>query len=302
MRPDSFLELQEISNILQNFANATSLAVVLVDIEGCQVFSSFNFTNFCSKVCQNPSLHERCKNSGHCAGLKASRENKLHVYRCYAGLMNFSMPLEIDDHLVGFVLCGQARIKNASNLEDCQPADKEWMKNSDVVEDYEQIPIIDYSKLFSAANLLKRLVNIYLKKSTDFVTINDTHHSKQLIPSHDSSHSYDIKIKKVVRYIEAHYFEDITLVDAADHVFLSPHYLSKLFKKEIGIGFNQYINQQRLQGAKKMLQYSDWSIARIAHNLGYSCSSYFCKVFRNTYGITPQYFRNSILEEQQTLR
>ncbi|MDV7103688.1 PocR ligand-binding domain-containing protein [Vibrio sp. TH_r3] len=299
MKSDSFLESQGINKILEDFANATGLAVVLVDIEGREVSASFNFTDFCLKIRQNPDLHERCKSSDRCGGLEASKENKPCVYRCHAGLIDFSIPLEINGHLVGFVLCGQARVKNANDLGDIQPVDKKWMRNAELVGDYEKIPVIDYAKLFSAADLLKVLVDDSVKKHMDFVVINDNYDIKSLFHSRDSRHSYDGKIKKAVRYIETHYFEEIRLEEVADHVFLSPHYFSKLFKKEIGVGFNHYVNQQRLQGAKKMLQYSDWSISRIAHNLGYSCSSYFCKVFRNSYGMTPQDFRNSISEEHE---
>ncbi|MDB1125248.1 PocR ligand-binding domain-containing protein [Vibrio algarum] len=296
-KPDNFLESQGINKILEDFANSTGLAVVLVDIEGREVSESINFTDFCLRIRQHPDLYARCKNSDRCGGLEASKEHKPCVYRCHAGLIDFSIPLEINGHLVGFVLCGQARVKNAVGLDDIQPVDKKWMQNAELVEDYEKIKEVDYGKLFAAADLLKTLVDDSIKKHMDFVVINDKYDIKSLFHSRESAHSYDGKIKKAVKYIESHYFEDIRLEDVADHVFLSTHYFSKLFKKEIGVGFNTYVNQQRLQGAKKMLQYSDWSISRIAHNLGYSCSSYFCKVFRNSYGMTPQDFRSSISDE-----
>ncbi|WP_432452383.1 MULTISPECIES: PocR ligand-binding domain-containing protein [unclassified Agarivorans] len=301
MKPDSFLESQGINKILQDFANATGLAVVLVDIDGREVSASFNFTDFCQRIRQDPDLYARCKNSDRCGGLEASKVNKPCVYRCHAGLTDFSIPLEVNGHLVGFVLCGQVRVNNFVSLGDIQPVDKKWMQNAELVEDYEKIITVDYPKLFSAADLLKTLVDDSIKKHLDFVVINDKYDIKNIFKSHDSNHSYDSKIKKAVRYIEAHYFEDISLEDIADYVYLSPHYFSKLFKKEMGVGFNSYVNQQRLIGAKKMLQYSDWSISRIAHNLGYSCSSYFCKVFRNAYNITPQEFRNSLNHEGETL-
>uniref|UniRef100_UPI00046ECB08 helix-turn-helix transcriptional regulator n=1 Tax=Klebsiella sp. 10982 TaxID=1196034 RepID=UPI00046ECB08 len=82
--------------------------------------------------------------------------------------------------------------------------------------------------------------------------------------------------------------------------FLSPYYFSKLFKKYQGIGFNAWINQQRMASAKELLCHSDWSIASIARNLGFSQTSYFCKVFRQTYQVTPQAFRQQINAGSQT--
>ncbi|MCS5959970.1 helix-turn-helix transcriptional regulator [Klebsiella pneumoniae subsp. pneumoniae] len=64
--------------------------------------------------------------------------------------------------------------------------------------------------------------------------------------------------------------------------------------KSIRIGFNAWVNQQRMASAKELLCHSDWSIASIARNLGFSQTSYFCKVFRQTYQVTPQAFRQQI--------
>ena len=55
--------------------------------------------------------------------------------------------------------------------------------------------------------------------------------------------------------------------------------------------------KQRMHNAKQMLQNSDWSIACIAKNLGFSQTSYFCKVFRQTYQITPQMYRDMLVSE-----
>ncbi len=75
-----------------------------------------------------------------------------------------------------------------------------------------------------------------------------------------------------------------------------PDYFSKLFKKYHGIGFNAWVNQQRMASARELLCHSDWSIASIARNLGFSQTSYFCKVFRQTYQVTPQVYRQQVNE------
>ncbi|WP_241755030.1 helix-turn-helix transcriptional regulator, partial [Klebsiella pneumoniae] len=63
---------------------------------------------------------------------------------------------------------------------------------------------------------------------------------------------------------------------------------------------NAWVNQQRMASAKELLCHSDWSIASIARNLGFSQTSYFCKVFRQTYQVTPQAFRQQINAGSQT--
>ncbi|MDG3085150.1 PocR ligand-binding domain-containing protein [Vibrio hannami] len=300
-RPESFLESQGINKVLQDFANATGLAVVLVDIDGKEVSACFNFTSFCQKIRKKPELYARCIESDRCGGLEASKSNKPCVYRCHAGLVDFSIPLIVSGHLIGFVLCGQIRVESGTKVGDIQLVDMKWMKDAELIEDYNNIAVADYSKVFSAADLLKTLVDDSIKKHMDFVVINDKYDVRTLFKVNDNSQPHDSKIKKALRYIEAHFFEDVGLEEVADHVYLSPHYFSKLFKKEMKIGFNAYVNQQRMIGAKKMLQYSDWSISRIAHNLGFSGASYFCKVFKNAYKITPQEFRESLKDEEEIL-
>ncbi|EQB5599699.1 helix-turn-helix transcriptional regulator, partial [Salmonella enterica] len=107
---------------------------------------------------------------------------------------------------------------------------------------------------------------------------------------------HDSKMKKALRYIDAHLSDDLRLEDVASHVYLSPYYFSKLFKKYQGIGFNAWVNRQRMVSARELLCHSDWSIASIARNLGFSQTSYFCKVFRQTYQVTPQAYRQQINE------
>lgn len=58
-------------------------------------------------------------------------------------------------------------------------------------------------------------------------------------------------MKKALRYIDAHLSDELRLEDVAAHVYLSPYYFSKLFKKYQGIGFNAWVNQQRMASAKR---------------------------------------------------
>ena len=163
------------------------------------------------------------------------------------------------------------------------------------MKEYENIPLVDYSKIIASADLLKLIVDNCIKKHLNFIVINDTASSE---PERSKPvAAYDAKIKKALRYIDTHFSEDLRLEDVAAHIYLSPYYFSKLFKKQLGIGFNAYVTQQRMNNAKQMLQYSDWSIASIAKNLGFSQTSYFCKVFRQTFQVTPQMYRDTLVSD-----
>lgn len=81
---------------------------------------------------------------------------------------------------------------------------------------------------------------------------------------------YDGKMKKALRYVNTHLFDEPHLEDVVTHVYLSPYYFDKLFKKHQGIGFDTWVNQQRMVGVKKLLYHGDWSIASITRDLGLS--------------------------------
>ncbi len=295
MNSDNFMDSELINKIARDFANATSLAVVVVNIHGEEVSDLYHFTPFCQLMRQDPEMSRRCRMSDRCGGLEASKSNQPCIYRCHAGLTDFSIPLVIGGHLVGFVLCGQVRLHDTVQLPEVQECSSyAWQQDFQFTENFEKIPVINYDRLLSSAELLKIIVDNYLKQQRDFVVIKEhapaSAERRVAIPS-----QHDSKMKKALRYIDGHYSEDLRLEDVAAMVYLSPYYFSKLFKKYQGIGFNAYVNQQRMQSALQMLEQSDWSIAVIARNLGFSQASYFCKVFRQAYRITPQAYREQRL-------
>lgn len=92
-------------------------------------------------------------------------------------------------------------------------------------------------------------------------------------------------------YIFSHLAEPITLPMIADHVNLSPAYLSRLFKKETGISISAYIKEERLKYSAQLLIYGDKDISEIAQILQFSSQSHFTRDFRDYFGMTPKKFR-----------
>ena len=93
-------------------------------------------------------------------------------------------------------------------------------------------------------------------------------------------------------YIYSHIHYRITLEELAEHLSLSPTYLSKLFKKEVGISLSTYITNTKIEKAKNLLQYSEYSISDIANYLAFSSQSHFIQVFQKRTGYTPHKYRS----------
>lgn len=102
--------------------------------------------------------------------------------------------------------------------------------------------------------------------------------------------------RQICEYIQANYMEDLTLEEISKRFYLSPTYLSALFKKQAGLGISQYIEQLRIDRAKALLQEDTLPISDIALFIGYNDPNYFGKVFRKYTGISPSKYRTIHLQ------
>ena len=93
-------------------------------------------------------------------------------------------------------------------------------------------------------------------------------------------------------YIYSHIKERITVEDLADVLGVSASYLSRLFKKETGDSVSTYIRMQKIEMAKNLLQYSEYSMIEIANRLSFSSQSHFIQQFRESVGMTPKKYRD----------
>jgi AraC-like DNA-binding protein len=107
--------------------------------------------------------------------------------------------------------------------------------------------------------------------------------SRKLPPPPDAEMMHRVK-----HFLDQNFSSQMTLKDAAEFVSLSPSYLSRRFHHEFGVSFNAYLTARRLESARHLLQTTRLQIAEIAARCGFSSSSYFIKVFRAHYGVTPK--------------
>lgn len=94
-------------------------------------------------------------------------------------------------------------------------------------------------------------------------------------------------IDVVIDYIREHYEENITRTTLAQVVNFSPEYLGKVFKKQMGVSINDYINKYRIEKAKKLLSSTNYKVIDIALMVGFENMPYFSSVFKKYEGITP---------------
>lgn len=99
------------------------------------------------------------------------------------------------------------------------------------------------------------------------------------------------EIGQIVAAIVEHPEIDLPLHESAAMASIHPQYLSNLFKKEIGVGYSEFINIVRIQEAKRLLKNKAWSIQQVAERCGFSEAPYFNRRFKAVTGMTPGEWR-----------
>lgn len=104
-------------------------------------------------------------------------------------------------------------------------------------------------------------------------------------------HGEETLTEEVKKYIEVHYAEPLTLADVAKMFYVNPTYLSRVFKREIGIGFNDYLRKRRLEVSAELIKTTNLKIYEVANLVGFDNPNYFMKKFLEHYGVTPSKYR-----------
>lgn len=103
-----------------------------------------------------------------------------------------------------------------------------------------------------------------------------------------------LQLEKIKKYIKDNMEEPITRTQIADALFLSPSYVSHIVKELEDLSCKELITKIKMDHARKLLRSSRYSIGDIAVHCGYDSFSYFSKVYKDTFGITPSTERESL--------
>jgi two-component system, response regulator YesN len=101
-------------------------------------------------------------------------------------------------------------------------------------------------------------------------------------------------VLKAQTYVQTHLGEKISLTEVADHLHLNSSYFSRMYKKETGEGFVEYVTRVKMEKAIELLDHSIKSVEHIAFDLGFDSKSYFLKTFKKYYGLSPKVYKNKV--------
>ena len=99
-------------------------------------------------------------------------------------------------------------------------------------------------------------------------------------------------VNSAINYIRDNYNKNISLSEVAQHIYISPAYLSKIFSSEMQETFTQYLLSYRISRAKELLRSTHDKIYEVALQVGYNDTAHFSKLFKQFTGQTPNQYRN----------
>ena len=167
------------------------------------------------------------------------------------------------------------------------------------MEKLKQPSHIPFKPLDSLADFVKRFISYYQTFSLDNFELLSNGLITELIlllnhtSPQDSVPNEQKKpiIAQLIQYIDEHIHEQITLNDLANHFFLTPNYISILFKKEMHIPLITYIKEKKLSLINIGIKNGE-SIMQLAEDYGFSNYSNFFKLYKKTFGYSPSTNKN----------
>lgn len=155
-----------------------------------------------------------------------------------------------------------------------------------------------YSNFQFAQRAIELGVSRYLTKPTnprELICVLEETEKKlggQQEKEEDSGKIPNLFVQKAADYIKLNYSEKISIKEIADQLYLSPNYLSELFKKHTGKTISEYLTEYRLEKACQLLDHAEYRVGDVSGMVGIHDGRYFSNMFKKKYGMTPTEYRN----------
>lgn len=308
---DYIINLEKFQKIQNDIAAATDMAIITIDYKGKPITMHSKCSEFCRAVRANPDLGKLCEKCDSRGGLEAARNQKPYIYMCHIGIVDFAIPIIVDDQYLGALMAGQVRLENQdNNLVLERIVSRKYQVDLEAYPDlkdrYDALYCMTLDKIEKVAQMMNHIISYIVEEAILKTSLNEVNQSlstKQkglggehqsidlsMIAESSACHK-SILLAPALKYIQANYNKKLYVDDMAYLCNISPSYFSKIFKREMMCNFSTYVNTIKLSKAKALLETTDQPIINISYELGYEDCGYFIKVFKKKYNETPASYR-----------
>ena len=158
MKIQDFCDMNKFEQIMKNWANSTGLATVAVGADGKYISDCYNFTEFCIDLtrgsAEGKKRCEQCDREGH------------GVYPCHAGLVDFGIPITLEDGTVlGSIIGGQVLPENPDEEKFRQTARELGIDEDKYIKALKKVNVKTKEQIDASANLLGDVINMFVRSS-----------------------------------------------------------------------------------------------------------------------------------------
>lgn len=245
-----------------------------------------HYCKFCNEAKKSKKGLYLCMKNKYMSINKAMNTKSQFIGKCYLGLTEIVTPIFFNDNLFCIIYLGNILIKEdmSKTIRYIQNASKFTHINEEqltsLIYDSEQISIQQLNAYINIADLIRSSIYLILEA-----------HREQFQGKRNTSNKRHWVIQQTKEYIEQFYYTEIKLSQISELFFVNTQYLSRLFSKEMGTTFVEYINFTRINEAKILLNETDSKIIEIAYKVGFNNVTYFNLIFKKLTGQTPLEFK-----------
>lgn len=159
------INVDELQQLQDNWSKATGIGFVTVDSEGKPVTRQSGFTDFCLALRgKKEEYKELCYFCDACGGRKARKNGKPYVYVCHTGLVDFAIPIILDNQYVGAILAGQINAYDKGELKQITSKTVDWAEDEELVTLYQNTPKMSLEKIIAVSNVIYEGYRYFIEK------------------------------------------------------------------------------------------------------------------------------------------
>ena len=267
------------------FSDATGMPLSICPVETWQMphRGVMKENSFCAMMSQKSRSCASCLQLQQ--ELTEAEGEDVRTADCLMGLTDSAAPVEVSGELVGYLKTGQ--------VFRSRPSEEKFRKIIKQLRDWgfdgneEEIREKWFGSKLKSSEEYKgalTLLSILAKQLGEVA-------NQVMVQQHNQESPI---VARARNYIRNHYTEPLTLSGVAQAVHCSSFYFCKLFKKETGLNFTDYVSRVRVEKAKELLVNPNYQVGEIAYEVGFQSLTHFNRVFRRVVGQAPTEFRHRL--------
>ena len=269
------VSMDELMRVLKDFHNLTNFLITVFDSDRNNVASYPNrMCDFCNEVRKSPTLRKKCDVSDNDGFDTCDKSGLPCIYKCHMAVTEAIAPIKFNDTHIGYLMFGQIRASDGERIREMAEIANENHGISISESMIDSMVSATDETIASALNMMTMCAE-YL-------------YSNEIIKK-------DVGI--IAERLKAHVSEniagDLSIETICEKFYVSRTKLYHLSMDMFGMGFSDYVREQRIKAAKKLLRRTDLSISEVSARVGIGDPNYFIRLFKRSIGTTPLQYRKS---------